>query len=122
MYKRQILDEIDAIADRNDPHVREAFVKANRAFHDAVFEASGSRKLVEIIARFVEQAIVVRTAAKFTPDDIRRSNQHHKELLRAIENRNGILAESIMRTHILSASIQYMDAFISESGKNTYLI
>lgn len=107
-----LIDKIDAIATENSAAMWEDFIKLNREFHDTVFEASGSRKLTEIIARFVEQAIVMRTASKFTPDDVRRSNQHHKDLLQAIKGRNGVLAESIMRVHILAAASRYNDGYI----------
>ena len=56
--------------------------------------------------------MVVRTAAQFTPEDILRSNQHHQELLKAIRSRNGVLAESIMRVHILAAGNQYRDTYM----------
>lgn len=111
-----IIDKIDIVANEDGVAMWENFIKLNREFHDVVFEASGSRKLTEIIARFVEQAIVVRTASQFSPDDVRRSNQHHKDLLRAIQGRNGVLAESIMRVHILAAASRYNDGHISKTA------
>jgi len=93
--------------------MRADFVEENRNFHDALFEASGSRKLMEIIARFVEQAIIVRTASDFTPDDVRSSNQYHKDILSAIRAKNGMLAENLMRVHILKAGGRYQDGHMT---------
>ncbi len=113
-----IVDGIDEIAHAANKDMMADFLALNREFHEVVFEASGSPRLTEIILRFVEQAVVVRTAAQFTPEDILRSNQHHKELLSAIRTRNGVLAENIMRVHILAASSRYHDDYMPGDHKN----
>ena len=71
-----------------------------------------STKLTEIISRFVEQAVVVRTAAQYSVSDIAHSNQQHKDILSAIETRNGALAETVMRAHILAAGSRYHDNYM----------
>lgn len=108
----EIIEGIDNAAQDAGSNMVRDFLSLNRKFHDLVFEASGSRRLTEIICRFVEQAVVVRTAAQFSPGDILRSNQHHKDLLEAIRARNGILAESVMRVHILAASNRYNNDYM----------
>jgi len=107
-----IVDKIDAVSKQNAVGMRDDFLRLNRDFHDAVFEASGSTKLIEITSRFVEQAVVVRTAAQYDAEDIARSNQHHRELASAIKAGNGLLAENIMRAHILAASSRYYDNYM----------
>ena len=107
-----IISKIDDLVEVTDENMMSSFLLLNRKFHDVVFSASGSPRLTEVISRFVEQAVVVRTAAKFTPEDILRSNQHHKELLNAIRTRNRVLAETVMRVHILAASSQYYDSYM----------
>lgn len=109
-----IIKDIDVIVSKDTSDMMEQFLSLNRQFHDVIFEASGSPKLTEIIARFVEQAVVVRTAAQFSAVDIAKSNQHHKELADAIRTRNGMLAENIMRVHILAASSRYHDDYMPE--------
>jgi len=106
---------IELVATDSTTDRMEQFLHLNRQFHDVLFDASGSPKLTEIVSRFVEQAVVVRTAAQYSADDIARSNQHHKELADAIRARNGILAENIMRVHILAASSRYHDDYMPES-------
>ena len=107
-----IIDKIDKLAKKNSKNMMSSFLELNRKFHDVVFSASGSPRLTDVISRFVEQAVVVRTAAQFTPEDILRSNQHHQELLHAIRSKNGVLAETIMRVHILAAGNQYRDTYM----------
>lgn len=109
---QDIIKDIDAAAAKDGPDMREIFLALNRRFHDMIFEASGSPRLTEIISRFVEQAVIVRTAAQYSPQDIQRSNQHHKDLLGAIRAKNGMLAENIMRVHILAASSRYHDNYM----------
>ena len=107
-----IIRKIDDLVNVPEENMMSSFLLLNRKFHDVVFSASESPRLTEVISRFVEQAVVVRTAAKFTPEDIFRSNQHHKELLNAIRTRNRVLAETVMRVHILAASSQYYESYM----------
>ncbi|MDA8887499.1 GntR family transcriptional regulator [Hellea sp.] len=108
----KIVIDIEEIANKAGNDMMSSFLSLNREFHEIIFAASGSPRLKETISRFVEQAVVVRTAAQFTPEDVMRSNQHHKELVNAIKIKNGVLAESIMRVHILAASSRYYDGYM----------
>lgn len=115
---KQIIEKIDEVAHFKNDNMMSDFLALNRQFHEIVFEASGSPRLTEIISRFVEQAVVVRTAAQFSPEDILRSNHHHKELLSAIKTKNGTLAENIMRVHILAASSRYHDDYMPSKSNS----
>lgn len=118
-HMTSIISQIDEVIAKNSSDMRDNFLTLNREFHDAIFEASGSPKLTEIISRFVEQAIIVRTAAQYSAADIGHSNQQHKELLSAISMGNGVLAETIMRAHILAAGSRYHDNYMpSGSGRS----
>lgn len=109
-----IVTAIDVVAAENGPSMRDRFLVLNRQFHDVVFEASGSPKLTEVISRFVEQAVIVRTAAQYSASDISRSNLQHKDLLSAIKKRNGMLAEIVMRSHILAAGERYYENYMPD--------
>lgn len=104
--------ETDKIIEENGPNLMNEFLQLNRIFHDAVFDAAGSPRLTELISRFVEQAVVVRTASQYTIEDIRRSNQYHSELTQAIAHHDGVLAETIMKSHILGAAGRYHEVFM----------
>ncbi len=88
------------------------FLELNRQFHDLICEAAGNARLKEFIARLVEQAIVVRTAIQYSTNDLRRSDDFHRDIARAIEAQNGPLAEQLMRAHILAASDLYRDSYL----------
>lgn len=109
----EIIDNIDIVVEEKGNDMMDHFLDLNRRFHILIFEASGSHRLTEIIARFVEQAVVVRTAAQFSPDDIKRSNQYHRELAAAITAGDAALAQTLMQAHILSAAGRYHDVYIT---------
>lgn len=81
----------------------EDFLVLNQDVHTIVWQASGSRRLESMLGLLIEQALVVRTARKYSIDRIARSHQHHKELLTALKAHDALWAESIMRSHIHAA-------------------
>jgi len=109
---KENIRETERVLGEKKADVMDDFLRLNREFHDGVFQASGSRRLTEIISRFVEQAVVVRTASQYTIEDLKRSNQYHAELVEAISHRDGILAETIMKAHILAAAGRYHEVFM----------
>lgn len=101
-----------ALTGRARPDI-DLFLSANSRFHSLLSGAAKNTRLSEIIKSLVAQAVVFRTAKRFSIEDLQRSNFHHREMLDAIEARDGALAETIMRTHILAAG----RAFKEKPGK-----
>lgn len=97
-----------AIAGRARPDI-DRFLAANSRFHQLLSGAAKNSRLSEIIKSLVAQAVVFRTAKRYSTEDLQRSNFHHREMLDAIEARDGALAESIMKTHILAAGRAFKD-------------
>ncbi|MEM8936549.1 MAG: GntR family transcriptional regulator [Pseudomonadota bacterium] len=81
----------------------ETFLDANANIHRIICEASGNKRLVDMIDALVAQAVVVRTAKGYSSEELRRSNLHHKDMADAIAAGNADLAENIMKLHILAA-------------------
>jgi DNA-binding GntR family transcriptional regulator len=107
---RAEISEIDrALTNRARPDI-ERFLAANSRFHTLLSGAARNSRVSEIIKSLVAQAVVVRTARRFSKEDLERSNFHHREMVDAIEARDGALAETIMRTHILSAGQAFKPA------------
>lgn len=104
-------DRIDAMLARDGKPDTELFLRENRLFHDLLTEAAESDKLRQLISRLVEQPVVARTAILFGPDDIRRSNAQHREIVAAIRAGNGEWAESVMKSHILAAFTTYRQIY-----------
>ena len=76
---------------------------ANNAFHLAVLRAAGNERLVAILSSLVHVPLVQRTFAHYSPEALHRSLAHHREIISALEMRDGLWAESVMRAHILAA-------------------
>ncbi len=79
------------------------FLRLNRAVHEPIWEASGSKRLIKFLSTLVEQALVVHTVKYFTMDRIATSHRHHEDLLKALKARDESWAESIMTNHIHAA-------------------
>jgi DNA-binding GntR family transcriptional regulator len=108
---KRIVAEIDAALGKGARPPVATFLRLNSAFHEKLRQASGNSRLAEIIGRFTEQAVVHRTARQYSGDDMRRSNALHRDIVSAVEGRNGALAETLMRAHILAAAAVYRGSF-----------
>lgn len=86
------------------------FLDHNRAFHATILEAAGSERLSGILARLVEQPVILRTALHYDREDLLRSWREHDELLLAFARRDADWAHAIMAGHIRRAFHTYADA------------
>lgn len=75
-------------------------VALNNEFHGTVVEASRNRRLKRLVQRTVELPLVFKAFFWYTPHERAISNHYHRQLLRALESRDGERAEIIMREHI----------------------
>jgi DNA-binding GntR family transcriptional regulator len=97
--------EMDATLAGSAPQQRKVaeFLRLNRIVHEQVWEAAGSERLVTMLSRLVEQAIMAHTAARFSLDRVAQSHHHHQELLRALRSGDPAWSEAIMQNHIRAA-------------------
>jgi DNA-binding GntR family transcriptional regulator len=72
----------------------------NNAFHTEIVEAAGSKVLRDGLALVRKKTLVRRTFGHYTPEQLQRSQQHHRDLIDAIRAGHGTWAESTMRAHI----------------------
>ncbi|MDH5737723.1 MAG: GntR family transcriptional regulator [Gammaproteobacteria bacterium] len=79
------------------------FLSLNQAIHNTVWEASGSQRLVTMLGRLIEQALVVRTARQFSRQRLERSQVHHQDLYDALQAGDADWAEAVMKGHIHAA-------------------
>lgn len=86
------------------------FLDQNRAFHTIIIEAAASERLMNMLARVIEQPVVLRTALQYDHDNLRRSHNEHDELLAAFSRRDGEWAAAVMQSHIRRAFHAYADA------------
>lgn len=81
----------------------ELFLAANKIFHDTILDATQSEVLRQTVFKLVSPPIVYQTALNFSRVDIENSNEHHRELIEAFEERNGDWCEAVMQTHLFAA-------------------
>ncbi len=99
------IEEMDAVLASCKPLTEKTveFLRLNTVVHNCIWEASGSARLQSVLTRLVEQALQVRTARTFDLERLAESHHHHQELHQALEARDEVWAESIMRSHIRAA-------------------
>ncbi|GAB3477543.1 GntR family transcriptional regulator [Marinomonas epiphytica] len=102
LYK--LLDEHQAFLDANqDEHYANQY--GNEDFHLRIIKASQNKRLVRVLTQDLYATIRIfrRHTADSRPDP-RQALREHKAILDAIANREGDLAELLMRRHISRAA------------------
>jgi len=100
----RIVCAIDALADESggEDKIR-CFAELNTQFHSGIIAATNSPQMQSLSARATSIPLEMIKQLSWSQNvDIKRSNQQHRDLLVAFENRNASAAEAIMSAHILS--------------------
>lgn len=80
-----------------------AIVELNRRFHGQFIAAAGSAPLAAALRGVTHAAVVHQNFHDYTPDALRRSLNHHLEMVAAVRAGDGDWAEAIMRAHLYNA-------------------
>ena len=80
-----------------------AIVELNRRFHGRLIEAAGNPALAAALRSVTHAAVVLQNFHDYTPDALRRSLNHHVEIVAAARAGDGDWAEAIMRAHLYNA-------------------
>lgn len=80
-----------------------SFLDANRQFHEIITEAAHSARLAEVLAMLVEQPVVLRTARRYSVEDLIQSARDHDELIAAFRARDPSWARAVMGSHLRRA-------------------
>ena len=70
-------------------------------FHSILYEASGSRILSPVLTDFHNYVQTARTSSVVSEDRARKSIREHRQILRAIRDRDGEMAEHLANEHIM---------------------
>lgn len=103
------IGQMTALAEQMDAAARpestdfDSLTALNLAFHAAIADASGNSLLPDIIHGLVHVPVVLRTYRLYSPPRLRESLDQHRALLGALAAGDPVMAEAIMRVHILSA-------------------
>jgi DNA-binding GntR family transcriptional regulator len=76
------------------------YAQENVRFHHFIIEASQNRKLITLIRNLYDHMDLVRLHTMVLPGRAQKSLAEHRKLIRLIENRQGDLAERVLRSHI----------------------
>jgi DNA-binding GntR family transcriptional regulator len=81
----------------------EELVKENLFFHNVILDASGSRRVTDLVRRVIELPLVYRSYIWYSGDQRLISLHYHRQLTRALESRDGERAELVMKEHVFEA-------------------
>jgi DNA-binding GntR family transcriptional regulator len=84
--------------DREDAIRR--IVDVNQRFHGAIIAASRNGRLERLMQRTVEVPLVFKAFYWYTSKERAISNHYHRQILTALEQRDGERAEIVMREHV----------------------
>ncbi|MET8049673.1 GntR family transcriptional regulator [Streptosporangium sp. NPDC005286] len=81
----------------------EAVYRLNADFHQALVRLGGSQVLAQSISSLVHSPVLLRTYGAFDSEAMRRSVNHHIEIVAAVRAGDPEWAEAVMRAHLFSA-------------------
>ncbi|MQA01663.1 MAG: FCD domain-containing protein [Streptosporangiales bacterium] len=100
----ELVESMDAaIAD----HDLDLLAERNNAFHATILDAANVRLLRDALAVGTRTSLVQRTFRRYTPEQLTRSQQHHRDLATAIRAGNAPWAQATMTAHIEAAREVY---------------
>lgn len=86
-----------------DQNARNDIAALNFDFHRILIEASESQRLIQLLANLVPNSVIRRNFNQYEINHLRRSMQHHREILAAVRARNPEWAKAVMENHLLAA-------------------
>ena len=96
-----LVDEMERLVNSGNKPKR--YLDLNSEFHRVILEASGSRRLAQLMPFVVELLIVVRTFHAYDQAALQRSNFQHREVVAALQMQDADWAAAVMRSHITNA-------------------
>jgi DNA-binding GntR family transcriptional regulator len=103
----EVLDGLDqqmrAAAASGAPDRLNQIKELNARFHRIIIEGSMNRRLAAMMSSVVETHLIARTFHSYSPDDLKRSMQHHSELVAAFRARDALWASCVMQSHLRAA-------------------
>lgn len=97
----EILMLSEFYAKREDGSMSEQVAELDGRFHAILYEASDSRILGRILTDFHKYVQQARKASVLSPERARKSIREHRQILRAIKEKDADLAEQLANEHIL---------------------
>ena len=81
---------------------------ANRDFHHALLDASGSPRLRAMLETMIDMPIIKRSFYIYTPQELEQSLHHHQDLTLAVQAADPELARQVMQLHLRMSYHRFM--------------
>lgn len=91
-------------------------VAANQEFHGTVVAASRNKRLRWLIERTVQVPLVFKAFFWYGPGERAISNHYHRQIVRALEQRDAERAEILMREHVYEGRDFVIRALEEDAG------
>lgn len=102
--KAEEITELEEVVLLSEFHLRDAkqnqIVQLDGRFHELIYRASASRMLEHVLTDFHYYVIAARFISLKEKNRAEESVQEHKEILQAIKDKDGDLAERLAKEHI----------------------
>ncbi|MEL6103328.1 MAG: GntR family transcriptional regulator [Pseudomonadota bacterium] len=89
---------------------RAAYLRANEAFHLAIYKATGNPYMAEIATEFRRRTGPFRAKKFATKEDLARSAESHRELIDNIFSEDSATASNGMRSHMTESFVETLKA------------
>ncbi|WP_386079324.1 GntR family transcriptional regulator [Vreelandella sp. F11] len=105
---RSFADEMEVLCQQKDERATDEIAVLNNQFHAELVTAAESPRLQRLLETIVQVPVSRRSFHHYTREELLCSMQHHREIIRALQNRDAEWASAIMRAHILAARTAQM--------------
>lgn len=89
---------------------KQAYMRANEAFHQTIYRATGNPYIAEIAADFRRRTGPFRAKKFGTSEDLVASAESHEELIASIFSKDSQAASDGMRAHMTKSFLQTLNA------------
>ena len=100
---RELASQMEDIADKGDKSGLKAMTDLNSKFHMKIIEASGNRRLAEVIGNLAHPLLMQRRFTAFNRERLHRSMIKHRDILDALASGDSEWAAAAMKSHILAS-------------------
>lgn len=98
-------------------YIVKQFVDLNSAFHDIIYQATGSKYLIRVVNNLREIVLSLRSLSIQADNAIDQTWQEHSLLIEYLSQKNKEAASSLITTHIKNAYNQYCSVFLKKDMK-----
>lgn len=98
-----LAEHMQELAQQGGPGCRSRISDLNAAFHRTLIDAAKSERVQAMMAQVLDMPLSLRTILRYDPHALARSMAHHLEIVAALQNRDPVWAESVMRSHVIAA-------------------